>query len=950
MDYLFGSANKLKPAVTGLQVQTSVSTLPIPIVWGHNRVAGNLIWYGDFTASKSSGQGGKGGGGKGAQGWDYHTSFILALAEGPIATVGAVIVDRDTSQSLTSLNLGFHDGSTLQAPWGYLSSKHPGAALGYNGTAYVAASNYDLKSSPDLPDHNFIIGGLLFQTAQAGLPGSGATANATNSSGIITAVTPVALGSGYLASSPPQVVVHDTNGPGGGAVVLPVIVDGGIQSYVIQDGGADYVQPEVSIQWAGDADSALVIQDYLTNPQYGVGYPAGSIDLTTLLSSADAPTIGDSAYQTYCRALGLWLSPALTSQETASSILQRWLRLTNTACFVSGTRLKFVPFGDAAVSGYGVTFVPNLTPVFDLTDDDYVGDATKDPVTVSRTDPSDLYNVIRLEIADAEARYNAKPVECRDQGAVEAYGLRVDSTESAHEITAQSVAQIAGQLILQRQLYVRNSFTFDLSFEYCVLDPMDLVTLTDPGLGLNRTPVRITAIEENDEGTLTITAEEFPLGVASATAYPTQGSNGGQPSTGVIPASVNPPVFFEPDAALLAALGLAPNQPVIAMAVSGGSAGVADPNWGGAEVWVSVDGSTYQHLGTITGPARQGVLVDPLAGFTGTNPDAADTLTVNLAESGGTLMSGSSADAASGRTLCFLDGEFLSYETATLVSGNTYALTGLWRGLFGTSPGAHPTGAAFVRVDDAVETFALPPQYLGVPLLIKLPSFNLTGASPQSLADVTAYAYTPVGTGYGGGAGGVPQVPSGLAANPGGDGEVRLGWAANPAADNVTFYRLYRASGAGAAFASSVPVATLDALGTGDGGLTPGAPYTYFLAAGNAIGVSAPSAGVDATAGTLAELPLAGDVTGPAGANTVVGLQGRPLAASAPADRTVLGWADAAADWAPAALDHGWIADWIIAAVPSLPLVTGTASGPDDTPQPTFILDGDLQCIAVPLA
>src|ERR1039458_2525156 len=95
-----------------------------------------------------------------------------------------------------------------------------------------------------------------------------------------------------------------------------------------------------------DADPAGVIADFLTNAQYGVGFPAASIDATTLLGSS-----GDSSYQSYCFAAGLAISPALTNQEAANSILARWLQITNTAAVWSSGVLKFIPYGDSLASG-----------------------------------------------------------------------------------------------------------------------------------------------------------------------------------------------------------------------------------------------------------------------------------------------------------------------------------------------------------------------------------------------------------------------------------------------------------------------------------------------------------------------------------------------------------------------------------------------------------------------
>jgi hypothetical protein len=64
--------------------------------------------------------------------------------------------------------------------------------------------------------------------------------------------------------------------------------------------------------------------------------------------------------------------------------------------------------------------------------------------------------------------------------------------------------------MLQRRLYVRNTYKFKLGIRYALLEPMDIVLITDGTLGLITAPVRITQIEEDDNGELTVTAEEIP--------------------------------------------------------------------------------------------------------------------------------------------------------------------------------------------------------------------------------------------------------------------------------------------------------------------------------------------------------------------------------------------------------------------------------------------------------
>ena len=137
------------------------------------------------------------------------------------------------------------------------------------------------------------------------------------------------------------------------------------------------------------------------------------------------------------------------------------------------------------------------------------------------------------------------------------------------------------------------------------------------------------------------------------------------------------PAFLTVTNASLATSGIATPE---------GAMGTADPNWGGAFVWISTDGTTYGQIGTVTAPSRQGVLTASLPAPPGANPDIADTLSVSLIESGGTLASGTNADAQNGVTLCLLDKELLAYATATLTGPNAYNLTYLYRGSMARRP------------------------------------------------------------------------------------------------------------------------------------------------------------------------------------------------------------------------------------------------------------------------
>jgi len=332
------------------------------------------------------------------------------------------------------------------------------------------------------------------------------------------------------------------------------------------------------------------------------------------------------------------------------------------------------------------------------------------------------------------------PVEARDQSQIELYGPLVGSTIQAHELCDEiNIGPVVAQTILQRQLYVRAHFTFKLSWEYCLLDPMDVVTITDANLGLSGYPVRITSIEEDDKGLLTVAAEELTVGVSTPTLYPNASTTSSVPNRGATPASVNAPLIWEPPPALTG------GTPQIWVGASGGSNGAVDPYWGGARVWVSVDDVAYSQVAAITQPLRQGVLSAALPAASGW--DATNTLSVSLVESGATLSGASAAAVQQGATRALVDSEILAYESATLAGANAYALTGLQRDLYGSTGAAHAAGAPFARLDDAVVVYDLPASDVGATLYFKFQSFNVFGGGLQDLSTCVAYPFTPKGSG-----------------------------------------------------------------------------------------------------------------------------------------------------------------------------------------------------------
>lgn len=483
-----------------------------------------------------------------------------------------------------------------------------------------------------------------------------------------------------------------------------------------------------------DADPAQVINDFLTNAQYGVGFPSASIDTATLGGLGV-----QSSLQNYCRATGFAFSPVLTDKEAANSTLNRWLQILNCAAVCSSGKLRFIPYGDSTVTANGVTYAPNLTPLYNLTDEDFLdAGAGDDPVTVIRSDPYSQPNRLSMEIVGREDAFNTGPVQVFDQSMIDRFGLREGSAVSAHEFCEPSIAQLSVQLILQRGLYIRRTFSFKLSWEFALLDPMDLVTLTDSVLGLQQQAVRITDIEEADDGMLTVTAEEFVLGVGTPAAYPVQAASNGTPNAEVVPNPVNTPYIFQPSAQLTN------GTTQIWAAVSPQS---GDPNWGGCNIWASFDGTSYAQIGNVTASSVQGVLTANLAAYSGANPDTTHTLSVDLTECLGALSSFTTANASGGASLCCVNGEFLTYTTATLTAANKYNLTGLYRGLYGTTAAAAVISEPFAFVPGGVFKYSVPTANIGQTIYLKFASFNIFNNQVEDLSTCTAYSYTIDGSG-----------------------------------------------------------------------------------------------------------------------------------------------------------------------------------------------------------
>jgi len=674
-----------------LRYNTSQFGSPLFLVYGTQRVSVNLLEEFNFSGSGSSGKGGKGLGSSGGKkgGASYTIDVAFGVCQGPATFTGAPV--------------GFSGNNRVWANGGVAGSDRVGLNF-YVGTDGQTADPVFESSDPNTPVIAY--SGTTYVTG-----------------------TPMQLGSTPALPN----ISFEVSGIGSGAWVTAGYSGYGGASPAPSGGGCGPGFP-------GDANPAFIITDLLTNPRYGAGFPIGNLDV--------AGSVAD--YGNYCQAAQLAMSLLLDRLQPCARWIEEICELTVSAPVWSGALLKIVPYGDQALSQNGATWSPNLTWAYSLTDSDFLdwgGDS--DPVICTRKDPATMTNWLSLEYMDASNSYNPQILPQWDQALIDQFGVRLEPPVQGHEFTNATSASVSAQLMLQRKAYIRNTYKFKLGFRFSLLEPMDIVLLTDGNLGLAQQPARVIQIEEDDNSELTVTAEEIPgvigaggliapQGTGTATVY-TRLTSAGSMAADMLadPGTVNPPVIFEPPSALT---GGAPEVWVVATGES--------TTYGGCLAYISQDGNTYAPIGTILAGGRQGVLTANLPSHA--DPDTADTLSVDLSMCAGSMISGTQADADGLVTLCYVDGELIAYETATLTSASHYNLTYLRRGAYGTAIRAHASGSQFARcspTDPAVLRYAFPASYIGRTLYLKLLAFNTFGLELQTLDEVepTIFALTGAG-------------------------------------------------------------------------------------------------------------------------------------------------------------------------------------------------------------
>lgn len=303
-----------------------------------------------------------------------------------------------------------------------------------------------------------------------------------------------------------------------------------------------------------DADPRDWITNLLTNQYWSVHFPTGNLDALTSFSN-------------WCKATGMVISDTLVSQQALTSYLQKLMEALCAEFVWSGGLLTIVPYGDVAITANGATYTP-AAPLAGVSigDDDFLplqsgatGLSNQSRVQITRARAADFDNWVQVDYLDRSNSYNHAVAEAKDELQIELLGYAniKAGVRSYSFFKLQAAALASAHLQLGRQL-VRNTYQFSLGRQWCFLDPMDILPITDSGAGLASKLVRIKEITEQQDGSFSIVAEEYLQGTATPYNY---GSNS---------VASGPPICSDPGptnyAVIDAPLCAAPGGPALIVA------------------------------------------------------------------------------------------------------------------------------------------------------------------------------------------------------------------------------------------------------------------------------------------------------------------------------------------------------------------------------------------------
>lgn len=608
------------PASNGeFQVPTAEEGRAIPVAFGTCQLKGpNVVWWGDLKIDpikkKSGGFLGIGAK-KVTVGYKYSVGMMLALCHGAVDELISIMVgDKDTGAAIVPVG---------------------------------SPENYR-EATIDKPD---LFGG---DEKEGGIKGV-----ARFYRGLTTQASDSYLTSKFGATAPAY--------RGLCYCVLPQVYVGTTQyiknwSFVVRrcptPSGFDAAKADI----AGDANPVHMIFEAMTDPDYGLGIPAGRFNLATW--TAAASTIFTE---------GLGMSILLDADTTADQFIAEVLKTIDGVLYTDpATGLWTIKLARADYDPATLT---------EFTVDDLV-----DAPEWSRGLWSETVNEIKVEYTDRNANFQTRVAQVQETANYAVQGVTASETMQFRGVSTMANALKLAMREIKTHSYPLAQFRLKVNRKAWALRPGSPFKLTwapPSGTAFSGMVLRVTSIRYGalESGEIEIEAVEDVFGV-SATAYPDPGgSTWTDPITA--PSPVSAQALFEVPYHFVGE-----ERWAMAMAARGDGTTFA------AEIWVD-EGAGYTPGNELTNLTPSGVLAADYSAKTA----GLDSAGFTLAAGGKDLLRLlDEATDANGRNrgdnlAVFADtGEIVSWTTPTDNGDGTFTFSGVLRGVLDTVPTDHAAG------------------------------------------------------------------------------------------------------------------------------------------------------------------------------------------------------------------------------------------------------------------
>jgi hypothetical protein len=436
----------------------------------------------------------------------------------------------------------------------------------------------------------------------------------------------------------------------------------------------------------------------------------------------------------YCRAMGFLFSDTITSQTNLWTHLCDLAASANLEPVWSDGVLEWVPIEHQGIAGNGYSWTPatsRQTPAYHLGPADFGGS-----LNPGKRPESEEKNVLPIQFNDRAIAYSPNTLDLRDPAQVSLRGEQRASGINCPWITRKSVAGMSAKMRMRREANASNTWEARLTCRYWRLQPMDLVTLTDPQLGLDHETVRIRKLVRHRDKSMSVTFESAGIGYGAPTnPFGTGGDLGD--TIWYAPPIIDAAIQVMPEAYI------GDGQKRVLMIAAGIAA------WNGCEVWRRWSGGDWAKIGSIAASSPIGALKEPMGKLSprpglrphpGLRCGAQDDWTADMTQAGVAVPTSTPAYFLSRPpVLTRIGGELMVHWEASTVDGIGRGKT-LQRAVQGsTFASSHDTGEQVAVFGD--NRFEWIPDGTG-DLEIKFPAAGGSGTMDEPLSITRTYVVT----------------------------------------------------------------------------------------------------------------------------------------------------------------------------------------------------------------